>query len=193
MRFPGCRRCHYCSDALHLQLLVTLVLLIGISSRSTSIAGLSKDRYLATARLLPKDSDIKSENSENSSKPKHKPKKDSAPEGIKETNPLVKPEEESGKQSFGNPSTFLQLLLAAFILLASIGTHYWKMKRSKRTSRRKGLEYAPIATNGGETEMTEVETSRSMDEEEEDDEIDAEYGEEEPNSDDLPGFAMRGQ
>ncbi len=197
MKFLGYRPCHYCSNALRLRLLVTLLLLVGISSERTFISGLSKERSFAI-RLLPNDVNLESESSQDSNKskhkPKHKPKKDSSPKGIKEINPLIKPEEESDQQlfSFGHPSTFLQLILAAFILFFSLGIHYWKMKRSKQTSRRKGLDYAPISTNGGETEMTGVNiiNNNNDDDEEEEDEIDAEYGEED-DSDDLPRFTMR--
>ncbi len=146
---------------LRLKLLIALLLLVGICSGST---------HGDDQRLLQTDHDTQSESIESTSKPQHKTKKDNTAEGVKEKNPLVKKEQDETDSS-SHPSTLVQLLLATFIFVSSIGIHYWKMKRSKSTARRKGGDYAPISTGGGETEMTRVESGME-------DEVDAEYGEE---------------
>jgi len=155
---------------LTLLIVIALLCLVGICSGSTNTHGDDQRLERSSPRLLQTNLDTQSESIESASKPQHKTKKDSTAEGVKEKNPLVKKEQDETDSS-SHPSTLVQLLLATCIFVSSIGIHYWKMKRSKSTARRKGGDYAPISTGGGETEMTPVESSME-------DQVDAEYGEE---------------
>ncbi len=111
----------------------------------------------------------------------HHTKMDHQPEGLKETDPLVK--DPINKTSLFSSTPF-QLALAAAILGTSLIVHYFK-SRTINTTRASGNEsggayyYKPIAMQGGGTaEMTRMGHTKKTN-------LGAEYGESDDSDDDL--------
>ena len=108
----------------------------------------------------------------------HHTKMNHEPEGVKETDPLVKdPITESSLFS----STPFQLALAAAILGTSLIVHYFKSTTNTNTTRggnESSGAYKPIAINmqGGTAEMTRMGKNNKTD-------LDAEYGESDDSDD----------
>ena len=116
-------------------------------------------------------------------------KGDRPPLGVNEKSPFVKENEDDAKKPLLSSTPF-QLALAAAVLAASLVIHCFRMRRSMTAitgsgGHASGGAYKPIATAGGEAEMTDLGHCKD-----DDMDVDAEYGEAGSDDGDLgsPGF-----